>query len=101
MKIRLAMGLAIALSLAFPLASMAQVHVNGYTKKDGTYVVPHMRSSPNQTKLDNYSTRGNVNPYTGNQGTVDPYRAKNSYSQPQPVQHETNTLSDDDDDGQM
>jgi len=47
----------------------AQVHVRGYTKKDGTYVAPHTRSSPNGTKADNYSTKGNVNPYTGKQGT--------------------------------
>ena len=24
--------------------------------------------------LDNYSTKGNVNPYTGQAGTVDPYK---------------------------
>ncbi|MBI2514485.1 MAG: hypothetical protein HYV96_21125 [Opitutae bacterium] len=46
------------------------VHVKGYTKKDGTYVAPHVRSSPNKTKSDNYSTRGNVNPYTGKEGTT-------------------------------
>jgi hypothetical protein len=45
------------------------VHVKGYTRKDGTYVAPHTRSSPNKTKNDNYSTRGNVNPYTGQSGT--------------------------------
>jgi hypothetical protein len=47
----------------------AQVHVNGYTKKDGTYVAPHQRTAPNNTTLDNYSTKGNVNPYTGQPGT--------------------------------
>jgi len=26
--------------------ALAQVYVHGYTKKDGTYVSPHMRSSP-------------------------------------------------------
>ena len=95
MKISLAMGLVAALSLAFPLVSMAQVQVDGYTRKDGTYVAPHMRSSPNQTKLDNYSTRGNVNPYTGQKGTVDPYRNENSYSQPAPNPYETTPPSKD------
>jgi hypothetical protein len=95
MKFSLAMGFAVALSLAFPLVSMAQVHVSGYTKKDGTYVAPHMRSSPNQTKLDNYSTRGNVNPYTGQKGTVDPYRNGNSYSQPTPNPYGTTPAEDD------
>lgn len=28
-------------------AASAQVHVNGYTKKDGTYVAPHERTAPN------------------------------------------------------
>jgi len=39
------------------------VHVNGYTRKDGTNVAPHVRTSPNGTKSDNPSTKGNVNPY--------------------------------------
>jgi len=33
------------------------------------YVQPHYRSSPNNTKSDNWSTYGNVNPYTGKVGT--------------------------------
>jgi hypothetical protein len=50
----------------------------GYTKKNGTYVAPHYKTSPNKTKVDNWSTKPNVNPYTGKQGTVilpDPYYA--------------------------
>ena len=57
--------------LAPPLS--AQVRVKGYTRGDGTYAAPHYRSSPNSTSLDNYSTRGNVNPYTGEVGTKSPY----------------------------
>lgn len=45
------------------------VHVKGYIRKDGTYVQPHYRSAPNGTKQDNWSTKGNVNPYTGEPGT--------------------------------
>ena len=52
----------------------ADVFVNGYTRSDGTYVAPHYRTSPNNTIRDNYSTKGNVNPYTGKNGTVNPYR---------------------------
>ena len=44
-------------------------YVNGYTRKNGTYVAPHYRSSPNSTQRDNYGTYGNVNPYTGERGT--------------------------------
>lgn len=52
--------------------AVAQVAVRGYTRRDGTYVPPHYRSSPNSTTADNYSTRGNVNPFTGDRGTRSP-----------------------------
>lgn len=64
------------------------VHVRGYFRSDGTYVQPHYRSAPNRTTLDNWSTRGNVNPYTGQVGTRDPYpqptRPYTGYSNPYP-----------------
>lgn len=45
----------------------------GYGVKD-TYVSPHYKSERNNSVWDNYSTKGNVNPYTGKRGTVDPYK---------------------------
>ena len=59
-------------------AADAQVHVKGYIRKDGTYVAPYYRSTPNSSRADNFSSRGNYNPYTGQRGTQDPYR-NNSY----------------------
>jgi len=50
--------------------------VRGYTRRDGTYVAPHRATNPNATKMDNWSTKGNVNPFTGKAGTVDPFAAK-------------------------
>lgn len=50
-----------------------KTHVRGYTKKDGKYVAPHYRSAPNQSTSDNWSSKGNVNPYTGQKGTKAPY----------------------------
>ena len=41
----------------------------GYTTQSGTTVQPHYQTAPNNTQLDNYGTRGNVNPYTGAVGT--------------------------------
>jgi hypothetical protein len=41
------------------------VYVNGYQRRDGTYVQPHMRSAPDGNPYNNYSFPGNVNPYTG------------------------------------
>jgi opacity protein-like surface antigen len=49
------------------------VYHQGYMRNDGTYVQPHYQTAPNNTRLDNYSTQGNVNPYTGQAGTVNPY----------------------------
>jgi hypothetical protein len=45
--------------------AFAVVHVNGYYRKNGTYVAPYTRTSPNSTKTDNYSYPGNYNPNTG------------------------------------
>lgn len=35
------------------------VHVKGYTRKDGTYVQPHIRSSPDAYKWNNYGPSRN------------------------------------------
>ena len=43
----------------------ANVWVNGYYKKNGTYVQGHWRSSPDSDPTNNFSYLGNVNPYTG------------------------------------
>jgi hypothetical protein len=49
--------------------AIAQVYVKGYTKSNGTYVAPHYRSNPDGIFSNNWSTKGNVNPYTGEIGT--------------------------------
>lgn len=73
--LRLFLVAVLAAFLLSPLSSAADkkadgpVRVDGYTRKDGTYVAPHNRTAPNQTKNDNWSTKGNVNPYTGKEGT--------------------------------
>ena len=46
--------------------------VNCYTRNDGTFVQSHVRTMPNNTNWDNFSTKGNINPYTGSTG----YRAR-------------------------
>lgn len=47
--------------------------VSGYTRSNGTYVAPHYQTNPNNTQLDNYSTRGNYNSHTGAYGTRTPH----------------------------
>jgi hypothetical protein len=46
--------------------------VDSYTRSDGTFVQSHYKSMPNDTNWDNYSTIGNINPFTGTEG----HRAK-------------------------
>lgn len=60
-------ALAIFIGIAF-----GDVYVHGYNRSDGSYVEGHMRSSPNSSQYDNYSSKGNYNPYTGERGTVNP-----------------------------
>ena len=53
---------------AFVLLGFAQAHaddVQGYTRRDGTYVAPHQRTSPDHNPYNNYSFPGNYNPNTG------------------------------------
>ena len=52
--------------------SSSDVHVQGYYRNNGTYVSPYSRTAPNSTNIDNFSTIGNVNPYTGKNGTIQP-----------------------------
>lgn len=67
--------LAILVLAAVATTAVADNYTRGYTRKDGTYVQPHHRSDPNGSKLDNYGSKGNYNPYTGEKGSVDPYKA--------------------------
>jgi hypothetical protein len=78
-------GLFLAL-FALPVLA-GSVRVQGYYRSNGTYVAPYTRSSPNSTRLDNYSTKGNYNPYTGAAGTQNPYPTYSAprYSAPAPV----------------
>ena len=59
----------ILLSILSIPSAFSDSYVRGYTKSNGTYVAPHYRSNSNNTKSDNWSQRGNTNPYTGKSGT--------------------------------
>jgi len=49
----------------FVSAVYADVWVNGYYKKNGTYVQGYWRSDPDSDPTNNFSYPGNINPYTG------------------------------------
>ncbi len=56
--------------LAVPVFGVLNAdYTRGYTKKNGTYVQPYHKSHPDAYRYNNYSSKGNVNPYTGKQGT--------------------------------
>lgn len=58
----------------------ATSRVRGYYKPStGTYVQPYYRSSPNRSTFDNWSTRGNYNPYTGKSGTQSPFKSSSRW----------------------
>lgn len=60
---------AAAAFLAFSASAQQTTQVQGHFKQDGTYVQGHTRTTPNSTTTDNFSTKGNHNPYTGKKGT--------------------------------
>ncbi len=61
----------LALSVfAVPAMAKGGSHaVSGHTTKNGTYVPPHRATNPDSSKANNWSRKGNVNPYTGKEGT--------------------------------
>lgn len=68
------------LLFAFSLmtASVAQAkYQRGYYKPSTrTYVKGHFKTQSDNSKFNNYSTKGNRNPYTGKKGYRNPYKSK-------------------------
>lgn len=57
------------------------VSVRSYTTKKGTFVQFHYRSYPDGNSFNNWSVKGNINPYTGQSGTHSPQQNQfHSYS---------------------
>ena len=51
------------------------VYVKPHVRKNSTYVPGHYRTKPDSSRLNNWSTKGNANPYTGKKGSQDPFRS--------------------------
>ena len=58
----------VALAIVDFASASDRVRVKGHFRKDGTYVPPHYRTAPDGRFYNNWSTYGNVNPYTGEFG---------------------------------
>lgn len=89
-----------ALTLMFALPAQASDYVQGYTRRDGTYVQPHFKTAPDNNAWNNYSTRGNVNPYTGQRGyetpspSYQPYGSGSGYGGYDSYRGRDNSLND-------
>lgn len=54
----------------------AAVRVKSYYKPStGKFIQSHYRSNPNSYRFDNFSTKGNYNPFTGKKGYTSPYKS--------------------------
>jgi hypothetical protein len=77
MKIKAVLAAALLAFAALPISyADAQVRVRGYYRSDGTYVRPHIRSSPNGTTADNYGPSRSSPDYSdslSDLSTVSPY----------------------------
>ncbi|MCX6898928.1 MAG: hypothetical protein NT105_09525 [Verrucomicrobia bacterium] len=56
------------LALATPAFAQGQHYVQPCTRSNGSYVQGHYQTNPDHSFGNNWSTRGNVNPYTGQEG---------------------------------
>ena len=59
-------------SLNFNSTTTKEHYVAPYVRANGTAVPGHYQTNRDETLLNNYSTKGNVNPHTGRAGTVRP-----------------------------
>jgi len=69
MKISIVFFIILITSISNTATAKSSHSVKGYVKKTGTYVTPHRATNQDKTQTNNYSTKGNINPYTGKKGT--------------------------------
>ena len=68
MKNKIALTL-IAITLTTSAFGQGYHYNNGYIDRNGAYHPGHYQTNPNNNSWDNWSTRGNYNPVTGQPGT--------------------------------
>jgi len=60
------------ISVYYDLNGTPYIYIKDYTRKDGTFVKGYYRSLPDKNKLNNWSSKGNTNPFTGKKGYEKP-----------------------------
>jgi hypothetical protein len=94
-----AFSVAIVFCYFLPTSVDAYVSVKGYTKKNGTYVAPYVRSNPNGLKTDNYGykpSQGTFNKTYGTRGAywdTPTYYTDPSYYEGQAIYNSNNSAS--------
>lgn len=84
MKKKLSIALSLFLTIAVQIVAYSQqksssdVHVRSTITKNGTHVEEHYRTAPDGNKENNFSTKGNTNPYTEKAGHVSPNNKQNT-----------------------
>jgi hypothetical protein len=75
MKTLTKLTLAVTMLLASVTLCNAQGYhsVRPYTDRNGIYHQRHYRTNPDGNPYNNWSTYPNINPFTGRQGTINPY----------------------------
>jgi hypothetical protein len=75
MKTLTKLTLAVTMLLASMTLCNAQGyhHVRSYYRHDGAFVPSHYQTNPDGNIYNNWSTYPNINPFTGRQGTINPY----------------------------
>ena len=68
--------------LSYGQTNSKHTYVKDYYRKDGTHVEGHYRTEKNNTNSDNFSTKGNTNPYTGQPGYIPSDNNTPTYSAP-------------------
>lgn len=65
----------LAFVFALGISNAEAKYQRGYYKPStGKYVSGHFKTSSDYTRYNNYSTKGNTNPYTGKKGYKSPYK---------------------------
>jgi len=59
-------------SVYYDINGTPYIYIDSYTRKDGTFIKGYYRSLPDKNKLNNWSTKGNINPFSGKKGYENP-----------------------------
>lgn len=89
---RLVLSLAVCCICSNFDSLFADVFVRGHWRKNGTYVQPYHRTASDGNVFNNYSTKGNYNPWTLEEGHVDPdpYRVETHHNYNRVYQTDSN-----------